>query len=84
MIWHLVLQEQKTQNLQCNRNLSLSNNEEQDGICLVHKAQNTQSAWRRHLVNGLKTHRRVSDVNVTVQMMLNIRAAVPGVMEYLV
>lgn len=50
----------------------------------LHRDQRTQAGVAMILITELKTHRRLTDVNVTIQMWLNIRPAVAGVTKYLV
>lgn len=55
------------------------------GTVLFHRDQSTQAGVAMILITQLKTHRRLTDVNVTIQMWLNIRPAVAGVTKsYLV
>lgn len=51
---------------------------------LFHRDQSTEAGVAMILITKLKTHRRLTDVSVMIQMLLNIRPAVAGVTKYLV
>ncbi len=46
--------------------------------------KNARACVAKIFINGLKTHRRASDVNAMIQAGMNIRPAVAGVMKCVV